>query len=214
MVLFFQKSTMKILSIDAESNGLYGQAFAIGAYVTNDGGEIDRLVSRCPIRGKTNEWVAENVLPNITDIDIDQPNYTALLENFYKFYSEHKNEADVIAHIPHPVETRLFRDMVKQDLDKRVFEGPFPLIDVGSIMKSKEIDFESVDKYLRKKKISVEFEGSSHHPLYDAIAAEKAYRHLMKKEKPAVITRERVRTFYSPDTQAQARARFDNRGGW
>ena len=108
MVLFFQKSTMKILSIDAESNGLYGQAFAIGAYVTNDGGEIDRLVSRCPIRGKTNEWVAENVLPNITDIDIDQPNYTALLENFYKFYSEHKNEADVIAHIPHPVETRLF----------------------------------------------------------------------------------------------------------
>ena len=53
-----------ILSFDAETNGLWGQAFAIGAILYNpEGKEIDRFVGRCPIEEDVNSWVAENVLP-------------------------------------------------------------------------------------------------------------------------------------------------------
>ena len=70
---------MKIFSFDAETNGLYGQAFAIGAVVTDDEKEIARYISRCPIDGKIDKWVAENVLPQIKDIAVDQKNYEAHL---------------------------------------------------------------------------------------------------------------------------------------
>ena len=56
----------KIFSLDAEANGLWGQAFAIAAVVADENGqEIDQFTGRCPIQGKINHWVAENVLPQM-----------------------------------------------------------------------------------------------------------------------------------------------------
>lgn len=45
----------KILSIDAETNGLYGMSFAIGAVLTDKetGEEEKRFLVRCPIDGLT-----------------------------------------------------------------------------------------------------------------------------------------------------------------
>lgn len=53
---------MKIFSFDAETSGLYGQAFAIGAVVTDDSGEVARYIFRCPVAGETDKWVAKNSL--------------------------------------------------------------------------------------------------------------------------------------------------------
>ena len=63
----------RVLSMDAETNGLWGQAFAIGAILySEDGSEAARFVGRCPIQGeKVNPWVAENVLPQMEAIPID-----------------------------------------------------------------------------------------------------------------------------------------------
>ena len=172
---------MKLFSFDAETNGLYGQTFAIGAVVTDDRGEIARYVSRCPIVGEIDKWVAENVLPHIRDVSIDQDSYQSLLNNFFGFYKEHKKDADVIAHVAHPVETKLLRDMIELDLEARMWEGPFPLIDVAGVLKAKGEDPNSVDGYIKKNGLQVPFDGNTHHPLYDAIAAGVAYRHLMKQ---------------------------------
>ncbi len=171
---------MKIFSFDAETNDLYGQAFAIGAVVTDDNGEVARYISRCPITCKVDQWVAENVLPHIRDVSINQDSYQALLNNFYEFYYKHKSNAEVIAHVAHPVETKLLRDMIEQDLETRRWEGPFPLIDVAGVLRARGEDPTSVDKYIEKNGLHVPFEGNTHHPLYDAIATEVAYRHLMK----------------------------------
>lgn len=54
---------MKIFSFDAETNGLYGKAFSIGAIIMEDGEETSTFVARCPINGEVNPYVAENVLP-------------------------------------------------------------------------------------------------------------------------------------------------------
>ena len=59
---------MKILSIDAETNGLWGKAFAIGAVLYENGEEIKTFLSRCPINGNVDKWVSENVLPQLEDV--------------------------------------------------------------------------------------------------------------------------------------------------
>ena len=61
-----------ILLFDVESTSLHGTGFAVGAIVVNRGGtEIDRfeLLSKEGAE-KANEWVKQNVIPNLSDIFI------------------------------------------------------------------------------------------------------------------------------------------------
>ena len=55
----------KILSIDAETDGLWGNPFSIAAIVYEDGKEIDKVCYRLPDEVVTDEWVKENVLPTL-----------------------------------------------------------------------------------------------------------------------------------------------------
>ena len=117
---------------------------------------------------------------NITDIEETSESYVDLLSDFWRFYKSNKEGADIIAHVAHPVETKLLRDMVEQDLQSRMWDGPFPLIDVAGVLRARGEDPNSVDKYIEKHGLRVGFDGSTHHPLYDSFAAEVVYRHLME----------------------------------
>ena len=65
----FSTTTAPVLSFDAETNGLWGQAFAIAAVLFNENGaETARFVGRCPIEGEVNSWVKTNVLPKMEGI--------------------------------------------------------------------------------------------------------------------------------------------------
>jgi len=171
---------MKIFSFDGETNGLYGQAFALAAVVTDDSGEIATFVARCPIEDIIDDWVAENVLPNMENVGVTHADYRSMLESFWNFYMKHKEGADVVAHVAHPVETKLFRDVVEANLNNRIWEAPFPLIDVASVLKARGFDPLSVDSYIKSQNLEVPFDGTIHHPLYDSWATEVAYRHLMR----------------------------------
>ena len=57
----------RLISIDAECDGLAGRAFAVALTLSDRGGELDHAVFRCPIGEVTDPWVAENVLPAIAD---------------------------------------------------------------------------------------------------------------------------------------------------
>jgi len=117
----------------------------------------------------------------MSDIKESTGSYQGLLEDFFQFYKEHKEGADVIAHMAHPVETKVLRDMVEGDLESRMWDGPFPLIDVAGVLKAKGEDPTSVDGYIEKNGLYVPAEGlTTHHPLYDSIATDVAYRDLMK----------------------------------
>jgi len=170
---------MKTFSFDAETNGLWGQAFAIGALVYDeDGNEIDRFVARLSYEHVTDQWVVDNVLPEVKSIPVTHVNYISMLNDFSAFYINHKEGADIIVHMGMPVESRLLIDMHDLGLigDR---DGPFPLIDVAGNLDQAGEDPTSVDAYCKKHQLHIgEFEGGEHNPLYDSAVAYAAYRHL------------------------------------
>lgn len=167
----------KILSLDAETNGLYGDAFAIGAILMDKetGKEERRFLARCPIFGEVDSFVKDNVLPELSDVEDTHVSYKAMLNAFIDFFKANKEDADVIVHMGVPVEAKLFIDAVKMEF-MGPFDGPYPLVDIAAYP---EI-WDSVDSYNKEKGIVVpDCSGGTHNPLYDCYAAALAYRHVL-----------------------------------
>ncbi|WP_347256356.1 hypothetical protein [Anaerostipes sp. PC18] len=166
----------KILSIDAETNGLYGDAFAIGAILMDKetGKEEKRFLARCHIYGDVDPFVRENVLPQMKTIENTHLHYGRMLIDFIDFFKENKENADVIVHMGVPVEAKLFIDAERYNF-MGPFDGPYPLVDIAAYP---EI-WDSVDGYNAKHRIEVpDCDGGTHNPLYDCYAAALAYRHV------------------------------------
>ena len=171
----------RVLSFDAETNGLWGRAFSIGAILYSpEGKELDRFVGRCPIEGGVNDWVAENVLPQMEGIPVDRVSYAELLQAFMAWRADHKEGATELVHMGVPVEARLFIDAHDMGIIGD-WDGPYPLVDVCTIP---EIG-DSVDGYNAKYGISPDpeqFAGGTHNPLYDSAAAAAAYQHWLGRQ--------------------------------
>lgn len=168
----------KIFSFDAETNGLWGQAFSIAAIVYDESGnEIARFLGRCPIEGDINPWVKKNVLPTMTGISETHSSYDELLADFSKFYLENKSDASIIAHVAVPVESTLLKDMHSKGYIGD-WDGPFPLIDLAGCLQQAGQDPNSVDNYVQNFGLKVRNFGSTHNPLYDSEVAAKVYSHL------------------------------------
>jgi hypothetical protein len=192
------KTPERVFSFDAETNGLYGPAFSIAAVVYEYCADLDLLsdvrlleekkvaefVGRCPIKGDVDSWLAENVLPRMGGIVQTHSSYQELLGAFIAFYKQHvlvdgeygptpSPDVDVIVHCGTPVEARLFIDAVEMGL-LGTFEGPSPLKDIGALPGIGS----SVDRFLYENSIVLdefEFDGGTHNPLYDSVAAYAAY---------------------------------------
>jgi len=177
---------VKVFSFDAETDGLWGRAFAIGALVYDEAGnEIARFVGRLPDSEVTNQWVRENVLPQLIGVPVTHQSYDALLTDFAAFYMAHKNGADVIVHMGYIVEAKVLRDMHDQGLIGE-WDGPFPLYDVSGNLQAAGADPTSVDKFAAAHCIDVdqfEFVGGTHNPLYDSAVAAAVYRYLVNGKK-------------------------------
>lgn len=170
----------KIFSFDAETDGLWGAAFAIAALVYDAAGkEIARFIGRLPDSAVTNDWVRENVLPTLVGVPVTHGTYEALLASFVDFYMMNKQDANVIVHMGYIVETKLLRDAHETGLIGD-WDAPYPLLDVSGNLQQAGEDPTSVDGYAKKHGLSVgEFEGGTHNPLYDSAVAAVVYRHLM-----------------------------------
>jgi len=173
---------MKVFSFDAETNGLWGQAFAIGALVYDEHGiEVTRFVGRCPIEGEVDKWVRDNVLPEITDLPVTNADYDELLADFAKFYLANKEGADIVAHMGFIVEVKILRDLHERKLIGD-WDAPYPLYDVSGNLQAAGADPTSVDKFAVEHGLSVgEFEGGTHNPLYDSAVTAAVYRYLLPR---------------------------------
>ena len=173
---------MKIFSLDAETNGLWGQAFAISAAVYTDGAMIATFTGYLGADGVTDSWVKDNVLPKLEGLEQTHESYDEMLADFASFYMKHKKDADVIAHMGVPVEAKVLVDMQSKGFIGE-WDGPYPFLDVAGVLKAHGYDPTSVDRYNAQHDLMVgrsEAEGlEAHHPLYDSIAAAVAYMHLM-----------------------------------
>lgn len=163
--------TKTIISLDLEANGLHGQIFAAAVTCYEAGREVNHWWARCPIDGPVAPWVADHVLPALADMPVTVASYTHLLTEWRLVFDAH-DRADtlVIAHIPWPIEARFLWDAHHAD----EFSGPYPLIDVASMLHQAGEDPRSVDDYLRARGIPLPA-GTPHHPLYDCRAAAAVY---------------------------------------
>lgn len=167
----------KIFSFDAETNGLWGTAYAIGAIVYQDGVEVARFVGRCPYDGPIDDWTRDNVLPQLAAVPITHKGYDDLLADFAKFYLANKAEADIVVHMGYIVEAKVLRDMRQNGLIGD-WDGPFPLYDVAGNLQQVGENPTSVDTYATKYKLEVRDFGGTHNPLYDSEVAAKVYMRL------------------------------------
>ena len=170
---------IKVFSFDAETNGLWGQAFSIAAVVQHENGKIETFLGRCPIQEEINDWVKENVLPQMENIPENYSSYEELLKAFIAFYLQHKDGADVIVHMGLPVEARVLIDAHSMGI-LGDWDAPYPLIDICAFP---EIGT-SVDSYNKEHGLDLflpDVEGGTHNPLYDSYAALVAYDSLMMK---------------------------------
>ena len=171
---------VKIFSWDVEANGLQGKGFSVAAVLYEDGKEVDSFLARCPISGEVNDWVAQNVLPQMEGIPETHDSYEAMLKAFAEYYLAKKDGATVIVHMGMPVEARFMLDMhsIGSIGD---WDMPYPLIDLAGNLQQAGFDPTSVDSYNKDHGIEVPVcEGGTHNPLYDSRAAALCYMDLMK----------------------------------
>ena len=171
----------KILSFDAETDGLWGRAFAIGALVYDESGrEIARFVARLADSVVTDTWVQKNVLPTLVGLPVTHETYESMLADFAVFYLANKADAEIVVHMGVPVESSILRDMHSQGCIGD-WDGPFPLIEVAGELAQAGEDPTSVDKYVGKWGIVVPDFGATHNPLYDSAVAAEVHRHLVSR---------------------------------
>ncbi len=166
-----------VFAVDAESYGLYGDAFAIGVSVrhpfTNI--EVDKFfawhdVSLVPGFDPTSDdtkWLAANV-PPFTALTHGTPASTpkALRTAFWRFYQEWRDRGIVVvADCGTPVEAWLFRQCVL-DEPGRTWNGPFPLHDVATRRLDNNMEPTGKDDAARFPRLPEE--ARLHHPLCDA----------------------------------------------
>ena len=79
-----------IFSLDCETDGLYGKCFAVGVFVLSpEGLIIDKFSGISQIEEVTNDWVKENVLPELSGLKIFSTR-KQMRDAFWEFWMKHK----------------------------------------------------------------------------------------------------------------------------
>ena len=190
---------MKIISVDAETDGLYGQVFAIGAVALNRlSGSITEYSARLDDLSVVKDaWVRANVIPHVEHIRRVFKTHEDLFDDFWSWLVDQGTEKMLIGHMVHPVETGLFRELI-EGTERR---SPYPAIhDVATLLWLYEEPDDSVDAYIAKHGLAIPA-GKPHDPLYDAHAALVAWNHLTQeredkiKARCAAVAREKQRQY-------------------
>lgn len=195
---------MQILTLDAESNGLSGQAFAVAALWTRDDASVlDTLVLRCPILRDyrqhphtegINPWVVENVLPALADQEETHDDYESMCAALREWWEAGPAVARltsaspplVLGHVTWPVEARLLLDVFPDD-DAILTSGPLPLLDLSSLLtQARYYNTISAGSYATDHGLDVAADAERlglpaavHHPLYDDLVTDRVARHLL-----------------------------------
>lgn len=161
----------KFLCFDLESNGLHGQAFAIGALVIDATGKVyDQFMARIRVTKKMDEWVKENVVPVIDDMPITHKTYPEMCEDFWQWFVAAQEISDyVLVSNGYPVEYRFLLDCQGADIDERYWQHPFPIIDLSSLLLPLG-ELKDASKSKLMAKVQKQHDFRPHHPLDDAKA--------------------------------------------
>lgn len=160
---------------DVESVGLHGEGFAVGyVIIEEDGLEIESGFFRSPIETAIGQldgfrWCDSNVEPVInkhvpsTFADMGCCQGTKdVRDYFWRTWLKWKTQGALLAaDCVWPVEARFISACIDDDLLLRKFMGPYPVIDISSVLLA--AGFDPIGSFYRK-----ENEKTKHHPLADA----------------------------------------------
>ena len=149
---------------DVESIGLHGEGFAVGWVVIDRFGKrVNQGLYSCPpsrARGTEDDrqWVSDNIpgLPTTHDTP------RTLRDGFWSAWEIAKSMgAQMVADCAWPVEARFLNDCVDDLPGFRKFDGPYPLLDLSSVLLARGLD--PLGEFQR-----TEHELPKHNPLADA----------------------------------------------
>lgn len=165
---------------DVESVGLHGDAYAVGfVVVDHDFQKVTEACFACSpdlCRGDavSRKWVAENASEFLNDRDLSLMRGPDLVRmHFWAHWIGWKNKGYLLAaDCPWPVEARFLLECVRDDYRMREWEGPYPLIDISSILWENGIN--PAANYTRESD-----ELPAHNPLCDARQSARLLREIM-----------------------------------
>lgn len=135
---------MNYFFVDAETDGLYGTFLSIAVAVSDKNGILlDRFYGRIDIDRDQlqSEWVKRNVFDSLSNAEKVYASEYELLEAVWDLWMKHRETAYAVADVMHPVESRLFTECVRHDEKNREFLGPFPLLDLSTLLMTRGVDW-------------------------------------------------------------------------
>lgn len=165
---------------DVESVGLHGTDFAVGFVIINRWGvEVQHGLMACE-RNETFgtpaslDWCNKNIPP----IPITHSCPKDMREAFWaQWLCWNERGAKLVADCNWPVEARFLIQCVDEKPSEREWLGPYPLIDVGSVLLAKGQD--PLQKFERK-----ENELPEHNPLADARQSARIFIETLNRKTP------------------------------
>jgi hypothetical protein len=190
-----------VLSVDAESIGLYGNIFAVGAVVVNEatGAEVEQFYAACPIDDAKDSyrytWLADNVLPALDSYTCtSRPIVVYEFGKWYEAMMAKYTDLIIVADCGVPVEAFLFRCWVDMDEASRPnadmpqalarqadrqWRAPYPLHEVATAMYMCGLDPKAT--YVR-----LPAELPAHHPTRDARQSARQWVECTRKLRDAL----------------------------
>lgn len=167
----------KIMSLDVESNGLWGEPISIGFTIEEDGKILEKHEACFIDESKQyNEWVQKNGIEPMKQNKsiLHLSSYEELLLWFADHYNRYKTEYTVLYHMGHIVEANLFKELVSGGYIGE-WDAPYTPIEVSALLAACGYDMDSVDKLAELGLIEKPSESQTHQALYDAEITCKAY---------------------------------------
>lgn len=149
---------------DVESVGLHGTDFSVGFVVVNQhGAELDADIFTCDFNETYgNQDALEWCRKNIPSLKKTHLNPAHIRDDFWKRWTIWRLQgALLVADCAWPVEARFLINCVNESPEEREWKGPYPLIDVASVLMAKGAN--PLSKLPRE-----EGELPEHNPLCDA----------------------------------------------
>jgi hypothetical protein len=175
-------SRRNIISIDVESNGLYGQPFCVGAVEMDWGGRvIGQFLARCPLDQVEEDWVLENVIPALEGIDQTHESLGSLQRDFVTWLvttTARIGNPIILVDVGFPVDCHFLYSALKSESMERDFGdghkwarqrySPYPLLDLASVLAGAGFDPDQNRLELARSIAGKEWGGAKHNPVCDA----------------------------------------------
>ncbi|MGL5713897.1 MAG: hypothetical protein ACRCX2_12815 [Paraclostridium sp.] len=175
-----------ILSLDCETNGLWGGFLSISYQIDGGMGVTFALSPEALSKVDVNKWVREHVLPHIPNKSIRTrnehinlyDNELDMLKDFAEWYKTNIDQYELLWHMGHCIESRLFGKLIKLGYIGE-WDAPYTPIELSSIMRVNGLEPDSTsDAY--KKLFNQSSPYKSHSSLDDCREALAVYNCLVK----------------------------------